>query len=123
VLAGTAYFGYNGGASGNYTLSGGSLKAASEYLGYSGTGTFTQVGGIHATSSNLVLGYNPGSSGSYSLSGGSMATMGNGGGVLSIGYQAARGPFNRRAEHLRVGLSISALVPVGLGLTHCPPAC
>ena len=67
--AGSLTLGANAGGSGAYNLSGsGLLSANSEYLGYSGTGSFTQSGGTHTTNS-LYLGYNAGSSGSYSLSG------------------------------------------------------
>ena len=57
------------GGSGAYNLSGsGLLSAGTEYVGYSGTGTFTQSGGTNGTSS-LYLGYNAGGSGTYNLSG------------------------------------------------------
>ena len=60
----------NAGSSGTYNLSGsGLLSANSEYVGYSGTGTFTQSGGTHSIANSLYLGYNAGSSGTYSLSG------------------------------------------------------
>jgi hypothetical protein len=104
--AGTAYFGYNSGATGNYALSGGTLTAGIEYLGYSGTGTFTQSGGSNGISSGgtlcvgysgtgtftqsggsnaawgLYLGYNAGSSGTYSLGAGSYLVTG---GTLCVG--------------------------------------
>jgi autotransporter-associated beta strand protein len=73
------YLGYSSSGSGNYTLGGGSLSVVNspgaEYLGYSGTGTFTQTGGTNSVwdGSNpigysLCLGYNPSGSGTYSLS-------------------------------------------------------
>ena len=76
-MAGVAYFGYNPGATGNYTLSGGSLAVTSSaFLGYSGTGTFTQSGGSNTVASNLYLGYNPGGNGTYTLSGGWLSIPG-----------------------------------------------
>jgi hypothetical protein len=66
------YLGYNAaGANGTYTLSGGSLSAANQYLGNftNTTGTITQSGGTNTASSNLYLGYGPGSQGTYTLSG------------------------------------------------------
>ncbi len=65
------YFGYYSGANGTYNLSGsGQLTAYDEYLGYSGTGTFSQSGGVNnTTNGGVILGYNSGSSGTYSLSG------------------------------------------------------
>ena len=47
----------------------GQLLAWSEYIGYEGTGTFTQSGGTHTVSDRLILGCLPGSNGTYNLSG------------------------------------------------------
>ena len=46
--------GYNAGSSGTYNLSGGGLLSAAqnEYVGYSGTGTFTQSGGTNIITSS-----------------------------------------------------------------------
>ena len=79
--------GQNAGASGSYTLSdsgSGSLLsvAGNEYIGYSGTGTFTQSGGTNTVTGILILGANAGSSGTYSLSGGSL-TVGD---YEAVGY-------------------------------------
>ena len=64
------YLGYNSGDSGSYTLSGtGFLSAPTQFLGYCGTGTFTQSGGTNAAAYGLYLGQYPGSSGEYKLSG------------------------------------------------------
>ena len=53
-----------------YHLSGsGLLSAPVEYVGYSGTGTFTQSGGTNSIGNDLYLGANAGSSGTYILSG------------------------------------------------------
>ena len=50
-------FGMNAGGSGTYNLSGsGQLSAYDEYVGYSGTGTFTQSGGTNSIGSYLYLG-------------------------------------------------------------------
>jgi len=48
-----------------------SLSADNEYIGYNGTGTFTQTGGSNEVNW-LYLGLNPGSSGSYNLSAGGL---------------------------------------------------
>ncbi|MGP8049533.1 MAG: autotransporter domain-containing protein [Desulfobaccales bacterium] len=79
--------GQNAGASGSYTLSdsgSGSLLsvAGNEYIGYSGTGTFTQSGGANTVTGILILAANAGSSGTYSLSGGSL-TVGD---YEAVGY-------------------------------------
>ena len=62
--------GGNAGSSGTYSLSGsGLLSANTEYVGWSGTGSFTQSGGTNTLSSYLYVGNNAGSNGTYSLSG------------------------------------------------------
>ena len=72
------YLGYNAGSNATYNLNDGQLSAtgtpyytspAGEFVGYSGTGTFTQSGGANAVANALYLGYNAGSSGTYNLSG------------------------------------------------------
>ena len=70
------YLGNNSGSSGSYVLSGSGLLSVQqepEYVGYSGTGTFTQSGGTNNVGS-LCLGNNLGSSGSYNLSGSGLLT-------------------------------------------------
>ena len=62
------YLGNLGGASGTYTLSGGSLSADSVVVGSEGPGSFVQTGGTHSVSSELFLAYDTGSSGTYTLS-------------------------------------------------------
>jgi hypothetical protein len=44
------------------------LSAYAEYVGYNGTGTFTQIGGANTISETLYLGKSSGSSGTYNLS-------------------------------------------------------
>ncbi len=87
------YLGENAGSSGSYALGGsGVLNASTEYLGYTGSGAFTQSGGTNAITSSgfLYLGENAGGTGSYTL---------NGPGVLSasieyLGYSGT-GSFNQ----------------------------
>jgi autotransporter-associated beta strand protein len=67
------WLGYNTGSSGTYKLSdAGQLSASYELIGYSGSGTFTQTGGINSITNYLYLGYNyinnSGSSCTYNLS-------------------------------------------------------
>ena len=66
---GELYLGYNTGASGAYNLSGGQLSASYQYIGNSGTGSFTQSGGTSTTAGYLYLGNNTTGSGTYALSG------------------------------------------------------
>ena len=58
------------------TASGALETTLAEYVGCSGTGTFTQFGGVNQMNANnyggLTLGYNPGSSGTYGLGGGGL---------------------------------------------------
>jgi hypothetical protein len=66
------YLGYNSGVIGSYTLSGNGYLSVSntnnEYVGYSGTGTFTQNGGTN-NCGYLSIANEAGSNGTYSLSG------------------------------------------------------
>ncbi len=65
------YLGYNAGSSGAYNLSGSGLLSVAgiSYVGYSGTGAFTQSGGTNTTSTTLYLSYKPGSYATYALGG------------------------------------------------------
>jgi outer membrane autotransporter protein len=80
TVADSLYLGNIPGASGSYTLSdpgSGSLLwvAGTEYLGFSGSGTFTQTGGSNTVGSNLFVG-TQGGTGFYSLGGGSLSVAG-----------------------------------------------
>jgi len=128
--AGNLYLGYNSTAApptqqdefptpanstGTYTLSGGTLTAVNEHIGYYGTGTFIQTGGSNTTN-NLYLadGPNPAFTvpiqiqvGTYTLMGGTLSVAGTltfggvgsqsignlilEGGVATIGTTSGRG--------------------------------
>jgi hypothetical protein len=100
LYSGYLYLGRNSGSSGTYDLSGtGALSAYREYIGYDGTGAFTQSGGTNTVlydasiynSGNLYLGYNPGSSVStYDLSGGALSAYRE-----YIGYSNGDGTFTQ----------------------------
>ncbi len=90
--------GFNSGSSGTYNLSGGSLYCGgyngfmyvgNEYIGRSGSGSFTQSGGTNSVAGSLYLGLNTGSSGTYYLSGGllaiNQAVIGEGGSFTQPG--------------------------------------
>ena len=71
---GALYLGNHSTDYGTYNLTGnvtaaGSLSAATEYVGYSGTGAFIQSAGTNTVSVALLLGFSPGSTGTYNLSG------------------------------------------------------
>ncbi|HEV8291341.1 MAG TPA: hypothetical protein VGP94_05440, partial [Tepidisphaeraceae bacterium] len=82
-VSGSLNLGNTAGSNGTYGLSGsGSLNVFSnEYVGYAGTGVFTQSGGTHTVATSfgalLILGGSGGSSGAYDLSGGSLIVNGN----------------------------------------------
>lgn len=104
------------GQSGTIEMTGGSLENyTSDYIGYSGKGTFTQSGGINSrhylVGSPFYLGYNTGANGTYNLygtgklvqeneyigysgigtfnqSGGTNSIWGDGPGNLYVGYNA-----------------------------------
>ena len=96
------------GSSGTYSLGGsGLLSAVSEYIGYSGSGAFTQSGGTNTMSGNyggLYVGYNSGSGGSYGLSGSGLLSAAN----EYIGYSgtgafAQSGGTNNAGSELSLG--------------------
>ena len=65
TMYGSLYLGYfNTGSNGAYALSGGSLHSTT-YVGWSGTGYFTQSGGTN--NGSVYLGYNSNSGGTYNL--------------------------------------------------------
>jgi hypothetical protein len=65
-----SYLGYTVGGRGTFELISGMLTATNQYVGYAGTGLFTQTSGTHAVQNLLCLGYTNGAHGSYSLSSG-----------------------------------------------------
>jgi hypothetical protein len=76
TVSSSLYLGYLSVSTGNYELgadgsSSASLSAPNQYIGYSGTGTFTQYGGTN-TADTLTIATNLGSSGKYSLQGGTL---------------------------------------------------
>jgi uncharacterized protein with beta-barrel porin domain len=103
--------GHLSGAVGEYQLFGGYLSAGREVIGSSGTGTFTQTGGLN-TCTGLTLGDQAGGSGTYKFQDGLLSTaqeiIGNSGsgtftqslgehntGILTLGnYANSQGTFN-----------------------------
>ena len=66
----TLYLGYNPGSTGTCELSdSANINSTEEYVGYGGTGTFTQTGGTNTISGALLLGESNGS-GTYNLASG-----------------------------------------------------
>ncbi len=95
-LGGGSFFADNS-ASG---MSGGTLTSSYGYIGYAGTGAFTQSGGVHTESAGpfdgtLFLGYKPGSNGTYNLSGsGVLNTMSEYVGYSGFGVMNQSGGSN-----------------------------
>ena len=101
-VAGGLLLGFNPGASGSFTLGGGSLAVAttsgqfalnSEYIGYSGTGNVTQTGGTHtigtpAGNQTLYVGFNAASLGSFTLNNNTAAATLTVNGDEIVGYNA-----------------------------------
>ena len=116
--------GFNSGSSGTYNLGNSDPTASQssptltftrgfysyEIIGYSGTGTFNQTGGINQNCTDLYLGYNPGSSGTYNLSGGVLNVDGNTGGWEVIGGNGSTGTFNQTGgtNHMADDLGIAS---------------
>ncbi len=117
------YLGYRAGVSGSYSLSGQAvLNLPYQYVGYSGSGAFSQVGGTNVTSPSsnaysggLYLGHNAGASGSYNLSGAAtlapvneyVGYSGTGTVVQSGGTNTVYGA-NRTSENGRLYLAYNA---------------
>jgi hypothetical protein len=100
------FLGNNSGSSGTYTQSGGSLYVGvgetvyHEYIGYHGTGAFTQSGGSHEVANNLYLGRYDGSSGAYTQSGGTTRVDKY---LVAGRYAGSRGAYDLRGGSLSVG--------------------
>jgi fibronectin-binding autotransporter adhesin len=100
-------------ASGTVIMSDGSLSTSAQYLGNSGTGSFTQMGGLNLAGS-LSLAVNSGSIGSYNLSGGTLV-------VASIGSGTGTAVFNFNGGTLRTSGPLSTTLPMFLGNSGSAP--
>ena len=98
----------SGNSVGTYDLGGsGQVFVENEYVGYNGTGTFTQSGGTNSTSS-LFLACQAGSSGTYNLAGGVLVLP-----ALAQGPSAAT--FNFSGGTLQASNGFSTTLPMTLG--------
>ncbi len=70
----TLYLGYAEGESGSAVLTGGQFTNNTQYVGFAGTGSFTQTGGS-VIAYGQYLGYNASSYGTYNLQSGSLLSM------------------------------------------------
>ena len=91
----TLEIGATNGFTGSYTLSGGTLIKSNEYVGYHGSGSFTQSGGTNSNG-GLTLGgvafFN--ANGTYALNGGTLLTNDVTGGVGTSGTGTSTFAFN-----------------------------
>jgi len=86
------------GSVGNYTLGVGNVNVGGWMrLGYLGSSTFTQTGGRHAISGQLIIARDADSSGSYQLDDGALEAR-----AVMIGYDGP-GSFTQQGDTLRVG--------------------
>ena len=91
--AATLYLGYSAGATGTYTLTGGTLSSSSrQYIGYAGKGAMIVRSGGQASGATGYLGYYPGSTGTTTVTGtgstwtnsGGLYVGGGGSGTLNV---------------------------------------
>jgi autotransporter-associated beta strand protein len=104
-LSSSLYLGNNSGSSGTYNLTGtGQLSAVFEYIGYSGTGIFTQTGGTNSIGQILNIGEESGSSGTYELSGdGQLSALEEWVGTFGTGKFKQTGGTNSIGQLLYIG--------------------
>ena len=107
---GSMILGYNSSGSGAYSLSGtGQLSGGWEWIGYSGTGTFTQSGGANTISNYLDLGYNAGGYGTYSLCDSGLLSAGAEQlGFYGTGTFSQSGGTNAVTGELRLGCGVGS---------------
>jgi hypothetical protein len=113
---GVLYLGYNTGSRGTYSLSDSGYLAVhgnanSEYVGYSGTGSFTQTGGTNTANGFLYVANNAGSVGTYTLGGsGYLSTLNIYVGQSGVGNFVQSGGTNSTAD---VNVSGSGVFSLG----------
>ena len=118
-------FGITG--SGSYILNAGSLVlpnsvfSGGEYIGYCGSGSFTQWGGTNTIAGEynfLAVGQQPGSNGTYTLNGGSLSAP-----LRSTSAVMEPAALRRRAKPILPGVSLLALPPGPRESTISTAAC
>ena len=120
------YLGFNASTIGAYNLNAsGALNATGEFIGTSGSGSFTQSGGTN-TSSALVVGLEVGASGSYNLNGsGVLICNSNYPAYESIGYQGSgnfaqsEGTNNTNILYIGAGLGGNGTYSLNGGTLTC----
>jgi fibronectin-binding autotransporter adhesin len=115
------YLGRYSGQSGHVSMSGGYLYVEhDQYIGYEGTGTFTQIGGenrVSAGTSNydLFLGYATGGAGTYTMTGGTLyagdeyiGRLGTGTFLQSGGINYLSATGSSTADNMYIGYATSS---------------
>ena len=92
--------------SGTIQMSAGGLSGGYEYVGDSGSGGFTQTGGVNSASGTLALGNSVGGNGTYSLSGGSISGGYEYVGNYGSGGFTQTGGTNSASGNLSLGKSV-----------------
>ena len=114
------YLGYRTTGTGSYNLSGtGSLSSYWQYIGYSGTGTFSQSGGTNSAT-YLQLGVNAGATGTYNLGGGQLLASNESVGNSGTGAFTQTGGTNTVSSSLAVGGSSTARELTISARVDCP---
>jgi autotransporter-associated beta strand protein len=105
--SGSLYLGYYSGSNGTYYLNGtGQLTViGNEYIGYTGTGIFSQTGGTNHIYGELYLCTNPGSIGTYNLNGGTLI-------LYSLSQGSDTTVFNFGGGTLQVSSSFTSSLPI-----------
>ncbi|MEI8373060.1 MAG: autotransporter-associated beta strand repeat-containing protein [Planctomycetota bacterium] len=92
----------NSAGSGNVQMTSGSLSSPTQYIGYSGAGTFAQFGGTNSASTPY-LGSESGSSGTYNLSGGILSSYQQYVGYSGTGNFTQSGGTNSTIQYIWLG--------------------
>jgi len=97
---------------GTLQIPSGSLASPTQYVGYSGTGSFAQSGGTNSASNTLFLGYNAGDSGTYNLSDSGLLSAG----LECIGYSGTGSFTQSGGTHSLSGYLYLGYDSVGSGI-------
>jgi hypothetical protein len=109
------YLGQSASGNGTYSLSSGSLslmhpvsaQSVGECVGYAGSGTFNQSGGVNTIGGDgLFLGYYAGATGTYALSEGTLSVTWGYGFAEYVGYQGTGTFVQSGGSHTTTGLII-----------------
>lgn len=103
-------------------ISGGQLSADVQYVGHTGTGTFTHTGGTNTVAGELCIGKMPGADGTYTISDGTLIVAdlvvgGDGAGALNIVSTEVDEITVSNRLHFGPGGSLSAVPGTSINMT------